>query len=240
MFGSTDVTGQLRGGQIGANIVLRDTTLPTDQAELDEFAQNLAFRFSTMGLTLFTDPTTDPINNPTGGVLPQNPNQTPPNGYVGFAATIQVNSAVQADPSKVRDGDVAPVPALAGNTTIISNVLNYTFGANQPSGVQWTSNTQNLGPTGTLNAPYVPPPTLVGIASTVLAAQAQESATTSTQADTEQAVQTTLSNKLSTQSGVNMDTEMSRMIQLQNAYGANARIISTVQTMFNQLLQAVQ
>ena len=25
------------GGQIGANITLRDTTLPTDQAELDEF-----------------------------------------------------------------------------------------------------------------------------------------------------------------------------------------------------------
>ncbi len=58
--------------------------------------------------------------------------------------------------------------------------------------------------------------------------------------DAEQAVQTTLSSKLSTKSGVNMDTEMSNMIQLQNAYGANARIISTMQAMFNQLLQAVQ
>ena len=122
---------------------------------------------------------------------------------------------------------------------IISSVLDYTFGANQPNGAQWASNTQNLGPTGTLNAPYAAPPTLAGIASTVLAAQAQQSATTSAQADTEQAVQTTLATKLSTQSGVNMDTEMSHMIQLQNAYGANARIISTVQAMFNQLLQAV-
>ena len=79
---------QLQGGQIGANITLRDTTLPTDQAELDEFAQNLASRFDAQGLTLFTDPT--------GAVpasVPPPPVQT---GYVGFAATIQVNPLVQA------------------------------------------------------------------------------------------------------------------------------------------------
>ncbi len=44
MLGGADVTSQLRGGQIGANIALRDVTLPTDQAELDEFAQNLSGR----------------------------------------------------------------------------------------------------------------------------------------------------------------------------------------------------
>jgi flagellar hook-associated protein 1 FlgK len=37
-----------------------------------------------------------------------------------------------------------------------------------------------------------------------------------------------------------MDTEMATMIALQNAYGANARIISTVQTLFSQLLNTVQ
>ena len=30
------------------------------------------------------------------------------------------------------------------------------------------------------------------------------------------------------------------MIQLQNAYGANAKVISAVQTMWTQLLEAVQ
>ncbi|HET7883008.1 MAG TPA: flagellar basal body rod C-terminal domain-containing protein [Acetobacteraceae bacterium] len=227
-----DVTTQLRGGQIGANITLRDTTLPTDQAELDEFAQNLASRFTGAGLTLFTDPS--------GNVLPSNPNQTPPNGYVGFAATIQVSSAVQADPSLVRDGDNPPVPAPAGNTSIIQSVLTCTFGTDQPSGAAWpAANTRNLGPTGRLNAPYVAPPTLTGLATTLLASQAQTSAAITAQVDTEQAVQTTLSGKLSTQSGVNIDTEMSNMIQLQNAYGANAKVISTVQAMWTQLLQVV-
>ncbi len=93
---------------------------------------------------------------------------------------------------------------------------------------------------GTLSAPYASPPTIGGLASTVLASQAQESASISSQTDTEQAVQTTLGNKLSTESGVNMDTEMSQMIQLQSAYGANARVLTTMQAMFTQLLQAVQ
>jgi flagellar hook-associated protein 1 FlgK len=230
-LGNSDITSQLQGGQIGANIDLRDNTLPTYQAELDEFAQNLGSRFSAQGLDLFTDPNG---HVPSGGGVPVQ------NGYVGFAGIIQVNSAVRADPSLVRDGTANPASGLAGYTGVIQDVLTYTFGADEAPGVpQPASNTSGLGPTGTLNAPYTAPTTIGGIASTVIASQAQESATTSTNTDTEQAVQTALASKLSAQSGVNMDTEMSHMIQLQNAYAANARVISTVQAMWTQLLQAV-
>ena len=137
----------------------------------------------------------------------------------------------------VRDGDVPPVPARAGYTGIINAVLNTALGSNATAGVPTS---QACGPAGTLNAPYVAPPTLGQLAATMLASQAQDSAATTTQADTEQAVQTTLASKLSAQSGVNMDTEMSHMIQLQNAYGANAKVIAAVQAMWTQLLQAVQ
>jgi flagellar hook-associated protein 1 len=229
-----DVTGRLSGGQIGANITLRDTTLPTDQAELDEFAQNLASRFHAQGLDLFTDPSG---NVPLGGGVPAQ------NGYVGFAGTIQVNPTVQANPSLVRDGTPNNNPNnLAGYTGIIDAVLNNALGSNPPL----NSNAAGLGPAGNLNAPYVgptppfaSPSTLQQLATAMLAAQSQDSATTSTQVDTEQAVQTSLASKLSAQSGVNMDTEMSHMIQLQNAYGANAKIISAVQAMWTQLLQSV-
>ena len=37
-----------------------------------------------------------------------------------------------------------------------------------------------------------------------------------------------------------MDTEMATMIQLQNAYGANVRILAAVQSMWSQLVSAVQ
>jgi flagellar hook-associated protein 1 FlgK len=228
------VTGQLSGGQIGANVTLRDTTLPTDQAELDEFAQNLADRFHAQGLDLFTDPNG---NVPSGGSVPVQ------NGYVGFAATIQVNPAVQANPSLVRDGTPNQnFSNLAGYTGIIAAVLDNALSSNPPL----NSNARGLGPGGNLNAPYAGPTppfaaasTLQQLATAMLAAQSQDSAATGTDADTEQAVQTALAGKLSAQSGVNMDTEMSYMIQLQNAYGANAKIISAVQAMWTQLLQSV-
>ena len=57
---------------------------------------------------------------------------------------------------------------------------------------------------------------------------------------TEQALQTSLNAKATAVSGVNMDTEVSQMLSLQNAYGANARVIAGVQAMFTQLLQDVQ
>ncbi len=238
-----DVTGQLTGGQLGANITLRDTTLPTYQAELDEFSQNLASRFSTQGLTLFSDPTG---NVPAGGGSPVQ------SGYVGFASEIQVNPAVQASPSLVRDGTNASTPPAAvftpnpaggpaGFSTLIDNVLTYTLGADAADGVpQPPSNTTGLGPSGTLNAPYATPATLGDEATNLVASQAQDSANTTSQLSTEQAVQTTLNNTLSTSTGVNMDTEMSLMIQLQNAYGANAKVIATVQSMWTQLIGAVQ
>ena len=228
-LGGVDVTSQLQGGQIGANIALRDTTLPTDQAELDELAENTASRFADSGLTLFTEP---------DGTLPVN---TPPpaqNGYVGFANSILVNPEVQTNPSMVRDGAPANtnVDNLSGYTGIINAVLNNTFGSTPAL----TANVNKLGPAGNLNAPYVSPPTLGQLASTMVAAQSQDSATTTSQLATEQAVQTTLVSKLSSQSGVSMDTEMSNMIQLQNAYGANAKVIAAVQSMWTQLLNSVQ
>ena len=82
-LGGVDVTAGLQGGAIGANITLRDTTLPTYQAELDEFSQNLAAGFSAQSLPLFTD---EAGTVPAGGGVPVQ------SGYVGFAAQIQVNS----------------------------------------------------------------------------------------------------------------------------------------------------
>ena len=73
------MTSQLRGGRIGANIALRDTTLPTDQAELDEFAQNLASRFDGAG--------PDAVHR--SGGQRAGPRHAPPpvqSDYVGFAA----------------------------------------------------------------------------------------------------------------------------------------------------------
>lgn len=242
-----DVTAQLTGGSIGANLALRDQTLPTGQAELDEFAYNLANRFSAQGLSLFTD---GQGNVPQGGGTPAQ------SGYVGFASDIQVNPAVLANPSLVRDGTGAvtgstggaaaftpnPPDGPAGFTTLVNNVLAYTFGTQAQGGVaQPAMATSGLGPAGNLSAPFAGSGvTLSQFASSLVASQAQQSATTTSSLGTAQSLQTSLNGMVASTSGVNMDTEMSNMLVLQNAYSANARIIATVQTMFQAVLGMVQ
>jgi flagellar hook-associated protein 1 FlgK len=242
-----DITSQLQGGQIGADLTLRDSTLPTYQAELDEFSMNLASRLQAQGLTLFTDPSGSvPVPALSGPVQAS---------YVGFSSTIQVNQQVVLDPALTRDGTnvvagsvsgasaFTPNPAggPAGFTTLISRVLNYAFGSNAQAGVtQPAFNTVGLGANGTLRAPFASPPTLSDLASSLVASQAQDSAATSDQLTSEQAVQSSLNSRLTAGSGVSMDAEMSSMIALQNAYGANAKVITTVQALFNQLLSAIQ
>jgi flagellar hook-associated protein 1 len=54
---------------------------------------------------------------------------------------------------------------------------------------------------------------------------------------TEQGVQTTLQSRLSSETGVSLDAEMSQMIALQNAYDANAHVLTTIQSMYAQLFQ---
>jgi flagellar hook-associated protein 1 FlgK len=246
MLGGVDVTQQLTGGQLGANITLRDTTLPTYQAGLDEFSQNLASQFGAQGLTLFTDAHG---NVPAGGGIPAQ------SGYVGFAAEIQVNPAVQTDPSLVVDGNTTvagsptgaaaftpnPPGGPAGFSTLITNVLDYALGADAQPGVpQPPANTAGLGADGTLTLPFAPPSTLSAFATALTSEEAADSASTSSQLGTEQAVQSTLAGQLTSQSGVNLDQQMSLMIQLQNAYGANAKVMDVVQNMFTQLLGMVQ
>ena len=80
-------------------------------------------------------------------------------------SVIQVNPAVQADPSLVRDGTDTiagsptgaapftpnPPGGPAGFSTLIDNVLTYTLGADVQDGVtQPASNTTGLGAAGTL------------------------------------------------------------------------------------------
>ena len=240
-----DVTGQFVGGSIGANLTLRDKTLPGYQAQLDEFANTLQSRFSAQGLQLFTPPA-----GGTSSLTPP-PAQT---SYVGYAATIAVDPSVTANPGLVRDGNVTVVGSTSGASaftpnpsggpagfeTLISRVLTYALGNQAQSGVAQTApNVSGLGVLGNLNAPYSPPSTLAGFAAVLVSAQSADVSGTATQLTAETAVQSTLTTQFTASSGVSTDAELSKMVALQNAYGANARIIGAAQSMWNALLTAV-
>ena len=46
-----------------------------------------------------------------------------------------------------------------------------------------------------------------------------------------------LQSRFNSTSAVNIDTEMANLLTLQNSYGANARVMSTVKAMLDALLQ---
>ena len=134
-----------------------------------------------------------------------------------------------------------PPAGPAGFTTLISNIVNYTFGTQVQAGVTQPSlNTNGLGASGNLTTPFNAGSALSDYATNLVSSQAEQSATTTSNLTTEQALQSSLNTRVTAVSGVNMDTEMSLMLNLQNAYGANARVISTVQAMFTDIMQAVQ
>lgn len=242
--GGTDVTAQFTGGAIGAGLALRDRTLPTYQAGLDEFAHALSTRFADQGLTLFTDGS---------GTVPATTGPAAQAGYVGYAGAIQVNPAITANPALVRDGTQAvagsptgasaftPNPTgLAGFSTLISRVLDYALGDQAQAGVAQTPiATSGLGQAGTLNASFGAQATLGAYANALTAAQAADSASATAQATDSQSVLTALQTKLTSETGVNMDAELGHMVTLQEAYGANAKVISAVQSLFTETLAMV-
>ena len=245
-LGGIDATARLGEGRIGANLALRDATLPGFQAELDEFAITLSRRFDAQGLRLFSNPDG---TVPAGGGIPVQA------GYVGYAGTIGVNPTVSADAALVRDGTHAvpndpagasafapnPTSGPAGFATLIARVLSFGFGPEIRPGVAQPSPARaGLGPAGTLTSPYAPPVALSALATALVSAQTRAGSEAGAALDSARSLRSALDDKLATGSAVSVDQEMTVMLQLQSAYAANARVIAAVQTMLDQTLQMLR
>ena len=137
----------------------------------------------------------------------------PAAGTPGFAQTIQVNPAVIATPGLVRDG-TGGVPGGTGNTAVIVGVLGSVL----------------AGGSGTIS----------GQAADLVAGHATLSASAGAQATADTAVQQNLQAKLDAGTGVSVDKELSQLVQLQNSYGANAKVIAAVQSAWSELLSSVR
>ncbi|MGX9966887.1 flagellar hook-associated protein FlgK [Roseomonas sp. F4] len=246
MLNGRDVTRQLTGGRMGAAAELRDATLPRLQAELDIAASQLASRMDAQGLTLFTD---------TAGTVPDPTQPYAGSVMIGFAGAIRVNAAVVADPTLLRDGthavvgsptgpgDFTPNPTggPAGFSTLLDRVLDFSFGAQQAEGVaQPGFATGGLGPDGTLSSPLSGLTTLTQYGAALVAEQTGLRAAASGAAERAGSLQQMLSERMAERSGVDVDAEVAAMVQLQTAYGVNARVISTIQAMWDALFASVR
>ncbi|MDN3568551.1 flagellar basal body rod C-terminal domain-containing protein [Paeniroseomonas aquatica] len=239
----SDITGQISGGRLGEYLSLRDRVLPRYQAETDLVAANLADRFARQGLALFTDAD--------GTTVPDPAQPYAGSAQVGLAGRLRLSLAVTAAPRLLRDGtDVVaggpggpsaftpnPPGGPAGFTGLLDRVLTYSLGAEAAAGVAWAPIAGNgLGPDGTLQSPFPAPATLSGYADSVTVAQLGDRAAATAVREGAAGLQTALEARFAAGSGVDVDAEMAGMVTLQNAYAANARVISTLQAMWDALL----
>ena len=143
---------------------------------------------------------------------------------VGLAARIRVNSQLVGDPSKLVQYNAATASGDTKRPDFIYQQLTAGKSLYPPSTGFGTSVT-----------PFQA--TLSNFSQQIASAQGQAADTAKQIADGQDVVLSTLQQKFNTQSGVNIDEEMAQLLSLQNAYAANARVMSTVKQMFDALLQ---
>lgn len=151
-------------------------------------------------------------------------------GYqqTGLAGRITVNPALLADPSRLIVYSTSPATP-AGDTTrsdfILSQLTSATFSYSPATGV------------GSNASPYKG--TLMSFTQQFTSMQGNAAASAQQLSDGQDVVLNTLQKKMDSNAGVDIDEEMANLLALQNAYSANARVMSTVNSMFQALLQVL-
>ena len=143
---------------------------------------------------------------------------------LGYAGRISVNDALISDPSRlvVYQAGVAAGDATRPNF-IYDQLMEASLAFAPGSGI------------GAVDAPYSG--TLGSFMRQVISFQGEAAENASSLAAGQEVVVNALQQRFSDGAAVNIDVEMASLLTLQNAYGANARVMSTVKEMFELLMQ---
>lgn len=208
---------ELRSGSLAGQVAIRDQVAVAFQERIDLFAADLIARFE--------DPAVDPtlgagdpgLFTDAGGVLDMSVIE-------GLAGRIAVNAL--ADPAQggtataLRDGLQAAVPGPASSDGILRTMLS-----------------------ALRNPAATTIPGLSGVYGSVdlVAGIVQQTAIERTEAEAEAGRRSTaraaLAEAEADRIGVDQDAELSRLIQIEQAYNANVRIIQTVSDMLQEIVE---
>ena len=145
---------------------------------------------------------------------------------VGFAGRITVNSGLMADPSRLVVFQTSPLTPGADPTrpTFISDQLTRTSLTYSPdAGI------------GTASAPFSG--SLPEYLRQMISQQGDAAQGAASLKEGQQLVVNSLQQRFNDLSGVNVDNEMATLLKLQNSYAANARIMSTINELFDVLMR---
>lgn len=209
--------GALRGGSLSAQFEIRDQLAPDAQDQLDAVARDLVERFEALA----------PIS-PSGGALPglftDNGSRFDVLEEIGLAGRLTLNHNIDprqgGETWKLRDGLAETTPGDVGDARLLHSFAEVLSDARQPG-------SGNFG-TGSFSA--------VNLSSTMMSLFATER----TSSEQHLSFASSQLNELTQQelaNGVDSDAELQRLILIEQAYAANARMIQTVDEMMQTLLR---
>src|SRR5271170_4095122 len=207
------------------------TLAPEYQAQLDQIAGGLinAFAESDQSATPTLPSLPGLFTTPGATSLPSMTATT------GLAATIEVNPNVDAsqggNPNLLRDGGISDPgnPAYTYNST---GSASYTGRIQELAGE--ISASQSFDPTAGLGSSS----SLADYANASVSWLQGENQQASDSSSYQNALATQATSALSNATGVNLDAEMTNMLNLENSYASSAKLLTTVTSMFSALLDA--
>lgn len=143
---------------------------------------------------------------------------------VGFAGRISVNSALAGDPSRLV---IYQASTAAGDSTRPDFILQ-----------QLTTSVLQYSPDtgiGTASSPFSG--SITTFLRQIVSQQGETASSAAKLKEGQDVVLNALQQRFNESSSVNVDHEMANLLTLQNSYAANARVMSTVNEMFQMLLQ---
>jgi flagellar hook-associated protein 1 FlgK len=144
----------------------------------------------------------------------------------GYAGRIAVNSALVNDPTKLVTYQTSPLTPVGDGTRpnfIYNQLVNASLEYSPAAGI------------GAAGSPFQG--TLSAYISQMVSVQSIAANAASNLKAGQDIVVNALQARFDSTSAVSIDTEMAHLLTLQNAYGANARVMSTVKAMLDALLQ---
>jgi len=214
---STGDGSLIAGGSLAANFALRDSLAPEVQAGLDGLARDLVERFQEGGL----DPTL-PMGAP--GLFTDLGAAFTAADDVGLAARLQISATV--DPAqggacwRLRDGLGATLPGPSGETGFLTGLRDALTATRSASSGALAAGQRSFA----------------GFATEVASDLSRQRVTTEEAVSFAQARASALQEQELAR-GVDSDQELQKLLLIEKAFAANARVIQVVDNMLNDLLE---
>ena len=206
-------TGAIAGGRLAANFAIRDVEGVEAQAGMDALARNLIDRFA--------DPATDATLAGQAGLFTDGGSLLSTGTDTGLAGRLAINRLADpeagGDATRLRDGLGAATPAAAGDASALNALVTALTRSTAAPG------TGTAGDFASFSSVF-----LSDIASARLRSETQS---------TYLASRATMLSESELANGVSQDDEMQKLLLIEKAYAANAKVIQTVDSLLETLLE---